>query len=163
DGHDIVIGTSVGIALGPPTGGSPDHVMRNADLALYRAKGDGRGTYRFFEQAMDVAMRARRDLEIDLRRALPAAEFELHYQPYAPIGSTEISGFEALMRWRHPDRGLVAPGTFIPLAEEIGLIVPIGEWAIRQACRTAAQWPRPVKVAVNLSAAQFKNPGLVAV
>ena len=163
DGQQVVVGTSVGIALGAAAGGSPEEVMRNADLALYRAKGDGRGTYRFFEEEMDIAMRARRDLEMDLRRALPASEFELHYQPYVDLATNEISGFEALIRWRHPSRGLVAPGMFIPLAEEIGLIVPIGEWAIREACRTAAQWPDTMRVAVNLSAAQFKNTGLVAV
>ena len=163
DGQQVVVGTSVGIALGATSAGSPEEVMRNADLALYRAKGDGRGTYRFFEEEMDIAMRARRDLEMDLRRALPGSEFELHYQPYVDLATNEISGFEALIRWRHPVRGLVSPGTFIPLAEEIGLIVPIGEWAIREACRTAAQWPEGMRVAVNLSAAQFKNTGLVAV
>ena len=136
--------------------------MRNADLALYRAKGDGRGTFRFFEPEMDAQMQARRALEHDLRKALPAGEFELYYQPIVDLASNEISGFEALIRWHHPERGLVPPATFIPLAEEIGLIVPLGEWAIREACATAAQLARhDVKIAVNLSPAQFRSPGLV--
>jgi EAL domain-containing protein (putative c-di-GMP-specific phosphodiesterase class I) len=132
-------------------------------LALYRAKGYGRGTYRLFESEMDVQMQTRRELERDLRGALPAKEFELHYQPVVDLATNDISGFEALIRWRHPERGLVAPGTFIPLAEEIGLIVPIGEWALREACRMASTWPNGLRVAVNLSAAQFKGPGLVQV
>jgi diguanylate cyclase (GGDEF)-like protein len=161
EGHQVVIGTSIGIALGPTDGANPDQIMRNADLALYRAKGDGRGTYRFFEQEMDVEMRVRRALECDLRRALPANEFELHYQPVVDLATNDVGGFEALLRWRHPDRGMMAPGTFIPLAEEIGLIVPLGEWVIREACATAARWPSELKVAVNLSATQFKSAGLV--
>jgi diguanylate cyclase (GGDEF)-like protein len=161
--HQVVIGTSVGIAIGPSDGDGPDQILRNADLALYRAKGDGRGTYRFFEQEMDTQMQARRALESELRRALPAEEFELHYQPVVDLATNDISGFEALIRWRHPNRGLVAPGSFISLAEEIGLIVPLGEWVIREACATAVGWPPDLKVAVNLSAAQFKNPGLVNV
>jgi len=161
DGHQIVIGTSVGIAVGPTDGVSTDQIMRNADLALYRAKGDGRGTYRFFEQEMDTQMQVRRALECDLRKALPAQEFELYYQPVVDLKTNAISGFEALIRWRHPDKGLVAPNTFIPLAEEIGLIVPLGEWVIRDACATAAKWPDNLKIAVNLSPAQFKSPGLI--
>ncbi len=160
EGHQIVIGTSVGIAVGPTDGVSPELILRNADLALYRAKGDGRGTYCFFEQEMDTQMQERRALEIDLRRALPAEEFELYYQAVVDLKLNAISGFEALVRWRHPERGMVAPNTFIPLAEEIGLIVPLGEWVIRDACATAATWPGHLKVAVNLSAAQFKSPGL---
>ena len=132
-----MIGTSVGIALSPTDGVSPDQIIRNADLALYRAKGDGRGTYRFFEQEMDAQMQARHALECDLRKALPAGEFELYYQPVVDLATDNISGFEALIRWRHPEKGMVAPDTFIPLAEEIGLIVPLGEWAIGDAA------PRP--------------------
>jgi diguanylate cyclase (GGDEF)-like protein len=163
DGHQAVIGASIGIAVGPGDGLRPDRLLRNADLALYRAKGDGRGTFRFFEPVMDLQMQTRRIMEQDLRKALPAGEFELYYQPVVNLASSEISGFEALIRWNHPKQGLVAPATFIPLAEEIGFIVPIGEWVIRQACATAAQWPANLHVAVNISAAQFRSPGLMQV
>jgi diguanylate cyclase (GGDEF)-like protein len=161
EGHQVVVGASVGIAIGPSDGTSPEQIIRNADLALYRAKDDGRGTYRFFEPEMDAQMQARRELESDLRKALAACEFKLHYQPVVDLASNEISGFEALIRWHHPVKGLIAPNTFIPLAEEIGLIVPIGEWALRQACATAAKWPARFKIAVNLSPAQFRSPGLL--
>jgi diguanylate cyclase (GGDEF)-like protein len=163
DGHQAVIGASIGIAVGPGDGLRPDRLLRNADLALYRAKGDGRGTFRFFEPAMDLQMQTRRIMEQDLRKALPAGEFELYYQPVVNLASSEISGFEALIRWNHPKQGLVAPAAFIPLAEEIGFIVPMGEWVIRQACATAAQWPGNLHVAVNISAAQFRSPGLMQV
>jgi diguanylate cyclase (GGDEF)-like protein len=163
DGHQVVIGASIGIAVGPGDGLSPDKLLRNADLALYRAKGDGRGTFRFFEPAMDLQMQTRRIMEQDLRKALPAGEFELYYQPVVNLASNEISGFEALIRWNHPQQGLVSPGTFIPLAEEIGFIVPLGEWVIRQACATAARWPGDGRVAINISAVQFRNPGLLQV
>jgi len=163
DGHQAIIGASIGIAVGPGAGLRPDKLLRNADLALYRAKGDGRGTFRFFELAMDQQMQARRILEQDLRKALAAGEFELHYQPVVNLASNEISGFEALIRWNHPEKGMVAPATFIPLAEEIGFIVPIGEWVIRQACTTAAKWPGDLHVAVNISAVQFRSPGLMQV
>ena len=163
DGREMVIGTSVGIAVGPADGATSDQLMRNADLALYRAKGDGRRTYRFFEAEMDAQMQARRVLEEDLRRALPAGEFELHYQPVVDLKSDDVSGFEALIRWRHGEHGVIPPGRFISLAEEIGFIVPLGEWAIRQACTTAAAWPGGLKVAVNLSPVQFRGPGLVEV
>jgi EAL domain-containing protein (putative c-di-GMP-specific phosphodiesterase class I) len=142
---------------------TPDKLLRNADLALYRAKGDGRGTFRFFEPAMDLQMQTRRIMELDLRKALSAGEFELYYQPVVTLASNEVSGFEALIRWNHPKQGMIAPGTFIPLAEEIGFIVPIGEWVIRQACATAARWPGDIRVAVNISAVQFRNPGLMQV
>jgi diguanylate cyclase (GGDEF)-like protein len=163
DGHQMVIGASVGIAVGPGDGLSPDKLLRNADLALYRAKGDGRGTFCFFEPAMDLQMQTRRIMEQDLRKALPAGEFELHYQPVVNLASNEISGFEALIRWNHPTKGMIAPAEFIPLAEEIGLIVPLGEWVVRQACTTAARWPHNLHVAVNISAAQFRSPGLMQV
>ena len=163
DGHQAVIGASIGIAVGPGDGLRPDKLLRNADLALYRAKGDGRGTFRFFEPAMDQQMQARRIMEQDLRKALAAGEFELYYQPVVNLASNEISGFEALIRWNHPEKGMVAPATFIPLAEEIGFIVAIGEWVIRQACSTAAKWPGDLHVAVNISAAQFRSPGLMQV
>ena len=163
DGHQAVIGASIGITVGPNDGLRPDRLLRNADLALYRAKGDGRGTFRFFEPAMDLQMQTRRVMEQDLRRALPAGEFELYYQPVVNLASSEISGFEALIRWNHPVKGMIAPASFIPLAEEIGFIVPLGEWVIRQACVTAAEWPEHLHVAVNISAAQFRSPGLMQV
>jgi len=161
DGHQVVIGASVGIAIGPTDGLTPDQLLRNADLALYRAKGDGRGTYHFFESEMDAQMQARRLLENDLRKALPAGEFELHYQPVVDLKSNQISSFEALIRWRHPEKGLLAPDAFIPVAEAIGFIDRLGEWVIRQACATAASWPGQVKVSVNLSSLQFRSAGLV--
>ncbi len=162
-GNQIVISTSIGIAFAPQDGIDGDQLLKNADLALYRAKVDGRGVYRLFRAEMDVQMKERRLLELDLRQALGAGQFELFYQPQVNLRAGEVSGFEALLRWHHPERGLVSPATFIPLAEEIGLIVPIGEWVLRQACATAASWPSDIRVAVNLSPAQFKNPDLVAV
>ena len=163
DGHHVMVGTSVGIAVGPADGAHADQLTRNADLALYRAKSEGRGTLRFFEAGMDVRMQARRELEQDLRNALAADQFELHYQPVLNLARNDITGVEALVRWRHPERGMIPPGEFIPLAEEIGLILPLGEWAIREACRTAVTWPGSLRVAVNLSPVQFRNPGLVQV
>ena len=163
DGQQAVIGVSIGISVGPGDGSNPDKLLRNADLALYRAKSDGRGTFRFFEPVMDLQMQTRRIMEQDLRKALPAGEFELHYQPVVNLASKEISGFEALIRWNHPSKGMISPADFIPLAEEIGFIVPMGEWVIRQACATAAQWPDELHVAVNISAIQFRNPGLMQV
>lgn len=160
EGHQIVIGASVGISVAPNDGENPDLLLKSADMALYRAKGDGRGTYRFFEPEMDARMQARRRLELDLRKALNQEEFELYYQPLVEMESNRITGFEALVRWHHPERGMVPPGDFIPLAEEIGLIVPLGEWIIGQACSDAAKWPGHVRVAVNLSPAQFKNRDL---
>ncbi|WP_213287017.1 EAL domain-containing protein [Bradyrhizobium sp. sGM-13] len=163
DGQQVVIGVSIGISVGPGDGSNPDKLLRNADLALYRAKSDGRSTFRFFEPAMDLQMQTRRIMEQDLRKALPAGEFELHYQPVVNLASKEISGFEALIRWNHPTKGLISPAAFIPLAEEIGFIVPMGEWVIRKACATAAQWPDNLQVAVNISAIQFRSPGLMQV
>ena len=163
DGQQAVIGVSIGISVGPGDGSNPDKLLRNADLALYRAKSDGRGTFRFFEPVMDLQMQTRRIMEQDLRKALPSGEFELHYQPVVNLASKEISGFEALIRWNHPSKGMISPADFIPLAEEIGFIVPMGEWVIRQACATAAQWPDNLHVAVNISAIQFRSPGLMQV
>ncbi|MCC5977569.1 MAG: EAL domain-containing protein [Salinarimonas sp.] len=160
DGHHIVIGTSIGVSFSPEDGLDPDALLKNADMALYRAKSDGRGSCRFFEPAMDAQLQERRRLELDLRRALAESEFELYYQPLVNTISNEISGFEALVRWKHPERGMVSPAEFIPLAEEIGLIVPLGDWVVNQACREAAGWPDGLKVAVNLSPAQFKSPTL---
>ena len=160
-GHHVVIGTSVGVALAPSDGKHPDLLLKNADIALYRAKLEGRGTFRFFEPEMDIRLQVRRMLELDLHNALAASEFELFYQPLLDLASDQICGFEALMRWRHPTRGLVSPAEFIPVAEEIGLIVAMGDWALNQACMEAVGWPGSVKVAVNLSPVQFKNGNLV--
>ena len=159
-GQQVAIGTSIGIAIAPSDGKEADQLLRNADLALYRAKSDGRGTYRFFEPEMDRRAQARRRLEADLRKALQNGEFELYYQPLVNLERDEIAGFEALLRWNHPERGKVLPGEFVPLSEETGLIVPIGAWVLRQACAEAAKWPDHLKVAVNLSAVQFKGEGL---
>jgi diguanylate cyclase (GGDEF)-like protein len=163
DGHQVTIGVSIGIAVGPVDAATPERLIRNADLALYEAKGGGRGTFRYFEPRMDAQMQARRVLENDLRKALAAGEFELYYQPIVNLASDDVCGFEALIRWNHPEKGLVAPDAFIPLAEENGLIIPIGEWAIQDACRTAAGWPGDLKVAVNISSAQFRHQGIVQV
>lgn len=159
--HQVVVGASVGIALAPADGCDPDALMKNADMALYRAKNDGRGVFRYFEAEMDARMQARRHLELDLRKALEFGEFELHYQPLVELNSNHVTGFEALLRWHHPQRGNVSPGEFIPVAEEIGLIVPLGSWVLRQACMDASTWPADVKVAVNLSPAQFRSENLV--
>ncbi len=161
EGHQIDIGASVGIAMGPADGNAPDQILRSSDMALYRAKAEGRGTYRFFEPDMDASMQIRRLLEIDLRHALKVGEFELHYQPFVTTATGQISGFEALLRWRHPTRGMIAPMDFIPLAEETGLILPLGEWIMRRACADAANWPKDVRIAVNVSAVQFKSSNLV--
>ena len=154
-GHRINIGTSVGIALAPPSASDVDQLLREADLALYRAKSQGRGQFRFFTAEMDDDMQARRLLEMDLRKALSQHQFELAYQPLVTLETGRIAGFEALLRWNHPTRGVVMPNDFIPLAEEIGLIVPIGEWVLRHACLTAVHWPKDIAVSVNLSPAQF--------
>jgi diguanylate cyclase (GGDEF)-like protein len=158
DGQHVVIGASIGIAVAPQDGATSDQLLKNSDLALYRAKAEGRGTHRLFEPAMDAELQARRVVELDLRKALAAGEFEVYYQPLVNLQSGEITGCEALVRWHHPERGLVPPAEFIPIAEEIGLIGKIGDWVLRQACRQAASWPKPIKVAVNLSAVQLKNP-----
>src|SRR5205085_1723134 len=142
-------------------GTDPDQLLKNADLALSRAKGEGRGTHRFFESEMDAHMQARSRLQLDLRKALAKGEFELYYQPIVNLERDEICCLEALMRWHHPERGLVSPSEFIPLAEETGLIVSIGEWALREACAAAAKWPNEIRVAINLSASQFKSRHLV--
>ena len=161
DGHLINTGLSVGIAVAPEDGTAGDHLMKCADLALYRAKSEGRGMFRFFEPDMSRRLQARRELELDLRQALSAGEFSLAFQPQVRAESGALSGFEALLRWNQIARGPVSPADFIPLAEETGLILPIGEWVLREACREAARWPAPLKVAVNLSPVQFKNRRLV--
>jgi len=161
EGQLLSIGASIGIALAPNDASDADHLLKNADLALYRAKVEGRGTFRFFEPSMDARMQARRRLELDMRQALARREFALFYQPQLNLENNRLVGCEALIRWFHPERGLVPPNDFIPIAEDIGLIVPIGEWVIRQACRDAASWPLPLAVAVNVSPAQFKSDRLV--
>jgi diguanylate cyclase (GGDEF)-like protein len=157
DGHQFVIGASVGIAIAPTDGNESDQLLKNADLALDRAKSDRRGTYSFFEREMDERLQARRNLEQDLRLAIANSEFEVFYQPQLNLGRNEISGCEALVRWRHPLRGLISPATFVPIAEETGLIVEIGEWVLNRACADAAAWPRDIRVAVNVSAIQLKR------
>jgi diguanylate cyclase (GGDEF)-like protein len=163
EGNDIVIGVSIGIAYSRKDGDDADHLLKNADLALYAAKADGRNTLRSFELEMDARVRARRALEVEFRAALSHGEFELHYQPIVNLAQHRVVGFEALVRWRHPVRGMVSPGEFIPFAEETGLIVPLGEWVVRQACHEAATWPADLKVAVNVSPIQIKNPKLASV
>lgn len=163
EGRDLSVGISIGVAVFPTDGTDESTLIRNADAALYRAKSDGRGTIRFFEAAMDKRLREQRALQQELRSALEEAQLRLEYQPQARVNG-EIVGFEALLRWSHPQRGLVSPSVFIPLTEESGLIMPIGEWVLREACREAASWSRPLRVAVNLSPVQFKHgdlPGLV--
>ena len=160
DGHDVAIGSSVGIALYPDDQSDPDLLLRNADLALYRAKAEGRGIYRFFEEGMNVRLQQRKMLEADLRRALAEDQFELHYQPQIGLDGEQVTGVEALIRWHHPGRGMVAPMDFIPIVEEIGLIVPITEWVLRQACTDARDWG-DLSVAVNLSPAAFKHQDLL--
>jgi diguanylate cyclase (GGDEF)-like protein len=161
DGRHIVIGASIGIAIAPNDGVNPDLLLKNADMALYLAKEDGRGTHRFFEREMDKRLQLRRALEIDLRKAIANGEFEVYYQPILYLQTGKISGFEALLRWNHPERGMIPPLDFIPLAEETGLILPLGEWVLRTACAHAAKWPQAIAVAVNLSAMQFKGRNLV--
>ena len=161
NGHHVVIGTSIGVSIAPTDGTDPDQLLKNADMALYRAKADGRGTYRFFEDDMDACAQSRRTLELDLRAAVASDQFELYYQPIQTIGTGEIIAFEALARWNHPIRGMIQPPDFIPLAEQTRLIVPIGDWVLRTACSEAAGWSRKIRIAVNLSAVQFKNRKLV--
>ncbi len=159
----VIAGTSIGIAVAPRDGTDCDEILKSADLALYLAKSGGRGSFRFFEPELDQLMHARRNLERDMRTALANGEFELNYQPLVNLKSGKISGFEALLRWDHPQRGIVMPGEFIPLAEETGLIAPLGEWVVRTACTEAAKWPADLKIAVNLSPAQFRSKELVPV
>ncbi len=156
DGREVVVGVSIGIALAPEDGSDADALIKNADLALYKAKSEGRNRYRLFETSMKIEERDRRDLKGDMREGLARGEFELHYQTIIDTASGECWGAEALVRWRHPERGLLLPEKFIGLAEASGLIVPLGEWVLRQACADAAKWPPHLQVAVNLSPVQFK-------
>ncbi len=157
DGHLVNVSASLGFALSPADGAVHDQLLRSADLALYDAKSAGRGRFAAFRPELDRRALARRSMEIDLRKALALHEFELHYQPQIDIETETVTGFEALLRWRNPTRGLVSPLDFIPLAEEIGLIVPLGEWVLREACREAVRWPSAISLAVNVSPSQFEN------
>jgi diguanylate cyclase (GGDEF)-like protein len=159
--HSLRIGLSFGIAMFPSDGTAADSLAGNADAALYRAKAEGRGTIRFFEPEMDQRLRERRGMQLDLRAAIERKELKLHFQPQALVNG-EIVAFEALLRWKHPVRGSIPPMVFIPLAEESGQIIPIGEWVLREACREAASWNNPVPVAVNLSPVQFRHGDLPA-
>jgi diguanylate cyclase (GGDEF)-like protein len=161
NGHRAIIGASIGIAYFPHDGLDADQLLKNADIAMYGAKSQGRGTYRVFEPEMDIRMKARRALELDLYRAIEEQQFELYYQPIIDLGSNRVSGFEALLRWRHPDRGMISPAEFIPVAEETGLIVRIGEWVLRRACLESVNWPGRLRIAVNLSPVQFRSPDLL--
>jgi diguanylate cyclase (GGDEF)-like protein len=160
DGNELVPSTSIGIAIAPQDGGDGGTLLKSADLALYRAKEAGRGTFAFFERSLNERAQERRQIETDLRLAVERGEFELHYQPLFDLEQNRICSFEALLRWKHPARGLVLPAEFVPIAEDTGLIVPIGAWAVREACRQAVRWPEDVRVAVNVSAVQFHRGGL---
>lgn len=161
DGQRAHIGTTVGIAVAPFDGEEAEVLLRGADLALYHAKTESRGTVRFFEPEMDALAQRRRGLEDDLRRAVHAGELRLHYQPQVSVDPLRVTGVEALLRWQHPQRGMVSPQDFVPLAEETGLIVPIGRWVLHEACRQASEWPADVRVAVNVSAVQFRGSRLL--
>nr|WP_298961761.1 EAL domain-containing protein [uncultured Methylobacterium sp.] len=160
DGQRIHIGASVGIAVAPKDGVEHEELLRHADLALYKAKAEGKATFRVFEPALAERVQARRELEADMRRALEVGEFELHYQPLIDARSGAMTAAEALIRWRHPLRGVISPADFIPLAEETGLITQLGTWVLRTACAHAAEWPSTIRVAVNLSPVQFRDDRL---
>jgi diguanylate cyclase (GGDEF)-like protein len=160
DGHHVIADVSIGISIAPTDATEPDQLLKNADIALYGAKSDGRGTFRLFEAEMDARVKARRRLELDLRKALADGAFELHYQPLINLERNEITGCEALLRWHHPERGMIPPAEFIPVAEETGLILRLGEWVLRTACAEAATWPPDIRVAVNVSPVQFRGETL---
>ncbi len=159
EGTAVVIGVSIGMSVCPRDGVTADALIRNADLALYAAKGDGRGVHRFYAPEMHADAEDRRQLEEDLRRALAGDRLHLVYQPVVSSGKEQVTGYEALLRWDHPTRGAISPTMFIPIAEDTGLIAPLGEWVLRTACLDAAQWPEGIRVAVNVSPTQFANPG----
>ncbi|MFO6445937.1 putative bifunctional diguanylate cyclase/phosphodiesterase [Erythrobacter sp. NE805] len=162
NGQHAACGASIGIAVAPGDGKDGITLMKNADLALYRAKHEGKATYHFFEPSLDEAARRRRQLELDLRTAIKEGQFELNFQPLYSLAEERLTGFEALIRWNHPVRGRVNPADFIGLAEETGLIIPIGEWVLREACHQASTWPEDVSVAVNVSPKQFAASGIAA-
>jgi diguanylate cyclase (GGDEF)-like protein len=156
-GHQVSTDASIGIALAPQHGVDLDQILKNADLAMYAAKSAGRRTYRFFEPDMDAQVRARRILEMDLRQAIAYGGLEVYYQPCVSIQDNRITGCEALLRWRHSERGMISPAEFIPIAEDTGLINQIGEWVLATACAEAATWPDDIKLAVNVSPVQFRS------
>jgi diguanylate cyclase (GGDEF)-like protein len=159
-GHLITTDASIGIAVAPGDGLDLDQLLKNADLALYGAKGDGRRTYRFFESGMDQRATARRSLELELRQAISDGGFEAYYQPVVTLEDGKVSSCEALLRWRHPERGMISPAEFIPIAEDSGLINQLGLWVLNTACAEAATWPEHIRVAVNVSPVQFRSPSL---
>jgi diguanylate cyclase (GGDEF)-like protein len=161
DNHNITVGASIGVAVSEGGLENPEYLLKSADLAMYRAKADGRGTYRLFDPEMDATAQARRRLEIDLRNALGRGEFEVYYQPLVALETRKVSSFEALARWRHPERGPIEPAEFIPVAEDTGLILQLGEWVLRQACMQAMTWPSHITVAVNLSPVEFQRGNVV--
>jgi diguanylate cyclase (GGDEF)-like protein len=163
EGHDVIVGASIGIAFAHPGDMNTENLLKSADLAMYSAKSDGRGTYRMFDPEMDAIVQARRILECDMRAAFVRNDFKLFYQPLVNLQTKKVTAFEALMRWQHPDRGLVSPGEFIPVAEEMGLIIQLGEWALRRACAEAMEWPSEIRVSVNLSPLQFSKGNLVSI
>ncbi|QHO77026.1 diguanylate cyclase [Bradyrhizobium sp. CCBAU 051011] len=156
-GHQVTTDASIGIALAPQDGSDIDQILKNADLAMYAAKAAGRRTYRFFEPGMEAEVRARRSLEMDLRKALVDGGFEVYYQPCLGLQTNAVTGCEALVRWRHPQRGMISPAEFVPLAEDTGLINQLGEWVLTTACKEAVSWPDNVRLAVNVSPIQFKS------
>jgi len=159
--HDIQIGASVGIAISERGLENPEYLLKSADLAMYRAKGEGRGAFRLFDPEMDATAQARRQLEIDLRTAVSRGEFEVYYQPLIDVKTRRVSSFEALARWRHPTRGAIEPAEFIPVAEDTGLILQLGEWVLREACAAAMKWPARITVAVNISPVEFQRGDVV--
>src|SRR5690606_20271186 len=160
DGQRVIIGASIGIAISPDDGVSSEELIRNADLALYAAKDLGRGRYHFYAQDLHAEAEARAQLEQDLRDAIANGHLQLFYQPVVSTATEKITGFEALLRWHHPQRGWIPPDKFVKSAEDSGLIAQIGEWALRTACHDLARWPEEVRVAVNVSPLQFANPQL---
>ena len=162
DGHSVVIGASIGIAMSPGDGDESERLLKNADMALSRAKNEFRGTFSFFEAEMDARAQSRRKIEIELRDAIENDLLRPHYQPLVDLSTGRITGFEALVRWPHPERGMISPGEFIPVAEETGLINAVGGLMLRRACMDAAQWPDDVRVAVNLSPLQFRVGNLLS-
>src|SRR4029453_13209618 len=159
-GHHLSTDASIGIALAPQDGTELDQLIKHADLAMYAAKAEGRRIHRFFEPAMDARAKARLTMEQDLRQALADDAFEIHYQPLLDLASGEVTGCEALLRWRHPERGMISPAEFIPVAEDTGLINELGDWVMQTACTEAAGWPSRVRLAVNVSPIQLKSPTL---